>query len=95
MSVEAIQSTLTDADTYEMVAAAGAGYMAPFVLDNIADRFAPMDVPDEAIGLAAVGLAAAYGGDYSASMMAGAGAYTADAAARRFGIKDTVTGLGA
>lgn len=94
MSTQQMQSTLTDGDTYELVAAAGAGYMPPFVLDNIADRFVPMDVPDVVTGLAAVALASAYGGEYSTPLMAGAGAYTFDAAARRFGIRSTVGNLG-
>lgn len=90
-----MQSTVTDTATYEQAAAAGAGFMGSIVLDNLADRFVPMDVPDEVSGIAGMALAAAYGGDYSKPLMAGAGVYTADAAARRFGIKETVTGLGA
>lgn len=95
MSVEAIQNTVTDTATYEQAAAAGAGYMGSIVLDNLADKYVPMDVPDEVTGIAAMALAAAYGGDYSTPLMAGAGVYTADAAARRFGIKSTVTNMGA
>lgn len=77
MSVEAMQNTVTS----EQAAAAGAGYMASIVLDNLADRFVPMDVPEEVTGIAAMALAAAYGGDYSTPLMVGAGVYTADAAA--------------
>jgi hypothetical protein len=84
---------VTDTGTYETAAAAGAGFMSAHVADNLLDRLAPMDVSDEVTGILVMGLAAAYGGDYSAALMAGAGVYTADAAARRFGIKNTVTSL--
>ena len=96
MAYEMFVDTLSDTDTYvDSVGAAGVGYMAPFVIDNLADRFLGMDVPDEATGLAALGLAGAYGGDYSTPMMAGAGVYAFDAAAQRVGIRQTVVSLGA
>jgi len=95
MAYEAFADTLTDTDTYiDHVGAAGVGYMAPHIIDNLADRFLGMDVPDEASGLATLGLAGAYGGDYAMPLMAGAGAYTFESAAERVGIRSTVTSLG-
>jgi hypothetical protein len=86
---------LMDSDTYvEDVGAAGAGFMLPFVVDNLADRFLGIDVPDEAAGLAVIALAEMYGGDYKMAMQAGAGAYTFNAAAQRVGIRDTVVNFG-
>ena len=95
MSVSEIQNTVTDTESDETAAAAGAGYMGSYVVDNLLDRFAPMDIPNEASGILTMGLAAAYGGDYATPLMPGAGVYTVDAAARRFGIRSTVTNLGA
>jgi hypothetical protein len=70
--------------------------MIPFVLDNLVTRYVPVDVPEEAVGLLAMGLEAGYApSQYRTAMMMGSGAYTFDAAARRFGIKNTVTSLGA
>lgn len=94
MPVDAISDTVMDAGTYETVAAAGAGYMAPFVLDNLVSGLIGFDVPDEAEGLLVMGLAAGYGGQYQQPLMAGAGAFTFEAAAERVGIKQTVVNLG-
>ena len=82
---------LMDSDTYiEDVGAAGVGFMGPYVVDNLADRVTGTDIPTELSGLAVIALAAAYGGDYAEPVMAGAGAYTFNAVARRVGIRSTV-----
>lgn len=87
---------LAEPATYvESVGAAGAGYMAPSIVNNLADRFSPMDLPDEAAGLAVIAGAEAAGVPYKGAIQAGAGAYTAEKAAERFGIKETVVNMGA
>jgi len=94
MEYETAMNTLTDADTYEQAGVAFAGYAAPSIIDNLADRFLGFDAPDEVAGLVAIVLAAAYGGDYSRPLMAGAGVYTAESAAERVGVRDTIVNLG-
>lgn len=87
---------LTDTGTYtEMVAAGGAGYMAPVVAENLGNRFVPMDVPSEAYGLAVIAGAEVAGVPYKRAVQTGAGAYTAEQVAERVGVKSTITNLGA
>jgi len=88
---------LSDTSTYtEMVAAAGAGFMASSITANLAERFAPADLPDEANGLAVIALAevADVPDKYARPMQFGGGVYTADALARRAGVKETITSIG-
>jgi hypothetical protein len=95
MAFNKMQRALTDSDTYvEDVGAAGVGFMAPYVVDNLFDRITGTDIPDEVAGLVVLALAAGYGGDYAEPMMAGAGAYTFNAAARRVGVRDTIVNVG-
>ena len=86
---------LSDTSTYtEMVGAAGAGFMASSITANLAERFAPGDLPDEANGLAVIALAEVGDVPYARPMQFGAGVYTADALARRAGVKETITSIG-
>lgn len=87
---------LTDSSTYiEQVGAGGAGYMAPYVVDNLADRFAPMDVPEVASGLAVIAGAEVAGVPYKRAVQIGAGAYTFEKAADSFDVRETIVNLGA
>jgi hypothetical protein len=89
-------SVLAETSTYtEMVGAGTAGYMAPYVVDNLADRFAPIDVPDEACGLAVIAGAEVADVPYKRPMQFGAGVYTGERAAERVDVKDTIVSVGA
>lgn len=88
-------TVLSDTSTYiEMVGAAGAGYMASSITANLAERIAPADLPDEANGLAVIALAEVADVPYAEAMQFGGGVYTADALARRVGVKETITSIG-
>ncbi|MGB9987313.1 hypothetical protein [Salarchaeum japonicum] len=86
--------TLLDADEWESIAATLAGYLAPTVARNVIEGSAPFDIPDEAYGLAVM-FGAGYSPMYTREIQVGGGLYTADKAMERFGLKQTVTNLGA
>jgi hypothetical protein len=87
---------LADSGTYvEMVGAGTAGYMGSHVVNNLAERYAPMDVPDEASGLAVIAGAEVAGVPYKRPMQFGAGVYTGEKAAERVGIRETIVSVGA
>lgn len=96
MNFDPAVQKLTNANTYiSVVGAAAVGYMAPFVVDNLADRFLPWDAPDEAAGLATIGAIEMFGGmGYKRALQYGAGAYTGVTVAERFEVRDTVESLG-
>jgi hypothetical protein len=85
---------LTDSETYMMAGAAGAGYMGAGIAKNVIDsRF---DAPDEVYGLVVIALAEMTGAaGYKMAVQAGAGAHTAEAAADRLNVRDTIASLGA
>jgi hypothetical protein len=96
MSLNQVQRALTNSEMYSDAAAAGAGYMAPFVGENLAENYLPFDLPSEAVGLITAAILMAYGPtSYATEMRLGASVYAAEQAAERVGIKSTVINMGA
>lgn len=87
--------TLMDSGMWEDAAVAVAAFFAPTVLNNVADDYVPMDVPDEAYGLAVIAGAEFLPRQYRNPARIGAGVYALDQAAERVGIKSTVVSVGA
>jgi hypothetical protein len=81
---------LVDSDTYIEDVCGGSGLHGPPRRGQPRGRVTGTDIPNELSGLAVIALAAADGGDYAGPVMAGAGAYTFNAVARRVGIRSTV-----
>jgi len=95
MAIEELQSTLMDGGMYADVAAAGAGYMVPFVAENVVERYVPLDIPSEAVGILTAAALMIYAPSYEKELGLGAGVYAVETGAERVGIKDTVVNLGA
>lgn len=71
-----------------------AAYMVPTLLKNTIDSV--VDLPDEAYGLVtAAGGVTLVGGEYGRYTALGGGIYTAEQAAERVGIKQTIQNAGA
>lgn len=94
MTLDDAFGTIADADMWEDAAAVLAGFLAPSIVRNITEGSAGFDVPDEAYGLSVIFLAQ-YSPMYSGSLSLGGGVYTADKVLERFGLKQTVTNMGA
>jgi hypothetical protein len=95
MAIEELQATLMDGEMYADVAAAGAGYMVPFIAENAAERYSPVDIPSEAVGILTAAALMVYAPGYQKELGLGAGVYAVERGAERVGIKDTVVNLGA
>lgn len=67
------------------------GYMVPGLAAAAADGSLPVDVPDEAFGIAEiVGAEAVLDGDTKTLVQYGGGVYTLDALLTRFGVREAV-----
>lgn len=95
MAIDELQSVLTDGGMYADVAAAGTGYMVPFIAENFAERYVPIDIPSEAVGILTAALLMVYAPSYEKELGLGAGVYAVETGADRVGIKETVVNLGA
>lgn len=86
--------TVTDTDFAVDAATVLASYMAPSLYGPVIDSFAPVDVPDEAYGIAQVVAAEAFlSGGTKTLVQYGGAIYTLDTAAERFGVKQSIEGI--
>lgn len=69
------------------------GFLLPTVVANVVENFAGVDAPNEAYGVVLIVGNEMLIGERALSI--GGGVYTADALAQRFGLKETVTEMGA
>lgn len=87
--------TLASGDTIEMVGIIGGAYMAGTLMKNTIEGRTTLDVPDEAYGLATVGVGGyALDGDRAKYAIIGGGLYAGDALAERVGIKSRLEDAG-
>jgi len=96
MPIDDTVSTLTDTDYAEDVAYVAGGWAFSVVLANVVERFAGVDLPNELYGVGSIAASTYFMSGSNRSMMAaGGGLYVADQLSQRFGVKQTVTQLGA
>lgn len=86
--------TVTDTDFAVDAATVLAAYMAPSLYGPFIDSFAPVDVPDEAYGLAQVVAAEAFlSGGTKTLVQYGGAINSLETAAERFGVKNAIEGV--
>lgn len=91
--IEQAFDTLADADHWEEAVAVLGGFLAPTVVRNVVEGQTGFDVPDEAYGIAVIALGS-YSPMYARELQIGGGAYAADKALERFGLKSSIESLG-
>lgn len=84
---------LMDPEVWTRAFAVGGGYAGASVAHNLLDNRLPVDVPDEAYGVLTAA-ASTYAPAYETEIMLGGGLHTADQAADRFDVKDTILSVG-
>lgn len=93
-SIDDAFDTVADSDMWEEAAAVFAGFLAPSIVANLAEGRTKWDIPDEGYGVAVIVLAQ-YSPMYSGELSLGGGMYAVDKAAERFGVKNSITQMGA
>jgi hypothetical protein len=95
MPIDQTIDTLTDTDYAQNVGFVAGGFAAAAVLGNVFERFGP-DLPNEAYGVASIAASTfALSGTDRKYAAAGGGVYIVDQLGRRFGVRQTVLGMGA
>lgn len=96
MAISQTISMLTSTDFATNVGFVAGGWAFAVVLGNVVERFAGMDLPNELYGVASIGASTYFlSGNDRKYAAAGGGIYVADQLAQRFGVKQSVTQLGA
>lgn len=96
MNVDMAIDSLTNTDTYGMLAVATLGYHAPMVVRNVVESQVGINAPGEVYGLAVyAGHRAAMGPvPYAMAFNVGALVHSGEQAAERTGVKQTIMGIG-
>lgn len=84
---------LADPEFWSQAGAVFGGFLAPTVVRNFAEGSLPYDIPDELYGVAVI-VGAQYSPAYKQQLMLGGGLYSVDKLAERFGLKQSITGVG-
>lgn len=86
---------LAETENWYNVAVAGGAFLAAGIGKNIVESRGGTDLPDEAYGAGVIaGSAMFLSGDMRKYAVIGGGLHTAEAAARRVGIKSRLTSMG-